>query len=496
MLYISAQPDSIYFIWQLEIQLRNFHSLGIKKRDIQVLIAYSPKIGLNPKCEEFMASNSDLANFYPYPDLRIKPKYTSSVRPHVLKQHFLKFPELALETFMYHDSDILFSRVPQIMDRDENDTCYVSDTRDYLDMNYVRSVSSEKLLEDMLGVVGLSKEKLHEEDGNTGGAQYILKGINCNFWKKVEEDSENLFVLMKSYNTKLWEDQYAEKKEYRSRQKGIQAWCSDMWAVLWNLWLQGKKVEIHSEMNFSWPYNAISDWNKFAIQHYSGKIEDKNRHFRKVEYTNYDPWYDFTLDNIPDSSCSYEIVKRIKSRRKELDDQRISFPEKVIFLETEQANSEMICIFNNHRNYIQKFFDIDVRLLSKSINEQLTINTSITLRKTLLNEMVNSNDKSFILLPLMQLINSDELLGILSSSKINQVFFSAKSYKIDLLFYEAFSKMLEIQLLEDNIGKFSSVKDECSILLLNTEFLAYYLNGEYEKLALTKTAAGITFLLP
>lgn len=495
MLYISAQPDSIYFTWQLEIQLRNFHSLGIKKKDIQVLIAYSPKVGLNPKCEEFMASNSDLANFYPYPDLRIKPKYTSSVRPNVLKQHFLKFPELASETFMYHDSDILFSRIPQITNVNENDICYVSDTRDYLDMNYVRSVGSEKLLEDMLGVVGLSKEKLHREDVNTGGAQYILKGINANFWNKVEEDSENLFVLMNSYNTKLWEDQYAEKKEYRSRQKGIQAWCSDMWAVLWNLWLQGKKVEIHPEMSFSWPYNAISDWNKFAIQHYSGKIEDKNRHFRKVEYTNYDPWYDFTLDNIPDTSCSYEIVKRIKSRRKELDDQRISFPEKVIFLETEEANSEMICIFNNQRNYIQKFFNIDVRLLSKSINEKLTINTSITLRNTLLNEMTNSNHKSFILIPLMQLMNSDELLGILLSSKINHVFLSSKSYKIDLLFYEAFSKMLEIQLLEDNIGKFSSVKDECSILLLDAEFLAYYLNDEYDKLALTKKTVGVTFLL-
>ena len=29
MIFISAKPDTIYFIWQLELQLRNFNSLDI-----------------------------------------------------------------------------------------------------------------------------------------------------------------------------------------------------------------------------------------------------------------------------------------------------------------------------------------------------------------------------------------------------------------------------------------------------------------------------------
>jgi len=54
MIYISAQPDSIYFIWQLEIQLRNFRTRGIERQNIHVLIGYDERMGINPRFEECM----------------------------------------------------------------------------------------------------------------------------------------------------------------------------------------------------------------------------------------------------------------------------------------------------------------------------------------------------------------------------------------------------------------------------------------------------------
>jgi hypothetical protein len=330
MIYISAQPDTTYFIWQLEMQLRNFHSLNIKKENIQVLIAYSKDLGLNPDFQKFIDEHKTLAQFFTYLDCREDSKYTSSVRPNILKQHFSKFPELSKSTIMYHDSDILFSRIPNIENLEYDDNCYVSDTRNYLDINYIRATGNENLLDEMLDIVGLSKEKLILENEQTGGAQYILKGISADFWKKVEKDSEKLYVAMSDFNRKLWENEYFQKKEYRSKTSGIQAWCADMWAVLWNLWLFNKPVKIHPEMEFSWPYNPIDDWNRLAIQHYSGHIEDKTKFFKKTEYLNYPPWYDEYLNVIPDTSCSYEIVKLIKSRRMELDKMRKAFPNKII----------------------------------------------------------------------------------------------------------------------------------------------------------------------
>jgi len=212
MIYLSAQPDTTYFTWQLEIQLRNLNSLGVTKDKIHVLVAYNKVLGLNPSFQNFINENIHLANFFTYIDEREEPKYTSSVRPNILSQHFKLYPELSQEVIMYHDSDILFSRIPQINNLYEDEVCYVSDTRNYLDINYIRATSNENLLDEMLGIVGLTKEKLIQENEETGGAQYILKGITADFWEKVEVDSENLYVAMTDFNRKLWEKEYPEKK--------------------------------------------------------------------------------------------------------------------------------------------------------------------------------------------------------------------------------------------------------------------------------------------
>jgi hypothetical protein len=285
--------------------------------------------------------------------------------------------------------------------------------------------------------------------------------------------------------------------EYRSKKKGIQAWCADMWAVLWNLWLMSKKVEIHKEMDFSWPYDGVDQWHKKAIQHYSGNIEDKSKHFKKTEYLNYMPWYDSDLNHIPNTTCSYEIVKLIKARRIELDDARTSFHDTVIFLETEQADSVTRSTFEIHKNYIQKYLNINVLLLSKSINDQLNNKDEIILTHELcqLTE-VWANCDSFIVIPLAHLIKIDELTQLISSPIINQSFSSDKHYKIDMLFNEAFSKMLEIELFEENKGKLNIVQKQDPIFKLNSSYIKYYQNNYREIVQSMLSPLGVTYLLP
>jgi hypothetical protein len=439
--------------------LLNYKILDIPKEHIHILVGYQQKKVLNPNFKTLMAENQEAANFYPYPDLRIAPKYTSSIRPNLLKQHFEQFPHLEDCVFFYHDSDVLFSRIPQIEDLDKNGFCYVSDTRNYLDLNYIRRTASEELLEEMAAVVGLSKESLVAQDANTGGAQYILKGLNATFWEKVEKDSEALYVLMQAYNTKLWEKEYPKKRELRSRKRGIQAWCADMWAVLWNLWYFEKKVLIHSEMKFSWPYSPIEDWDRLAILHYSGNIKETTLFFRKVEYLNYLPWYDDQLDQIPDPNCSHEIVKLIRQKRQELDHKRSAFKNSCITIAATTSSPRVLETFELIRRYISKTLDIEIVLCSTK-NELESFLTKTEHRKILS-------------IPIQQLIDVKQITRLLSmespaSAQVQKIELD-HLYKIDRLFFETFSKVLDEQLFYQNLGKFNSkeLTSEQSILLIN-----------------------------
>lgn len=447
MLYLSAQPDTIYFIWQLEI-----HSLHIQKENIHVLIAYNQDVGLNPDCQNLINENKHLAQFYIYPDLREKPKYSSSVRPNILKEHFRKFPELSEMAIMYHDSDILFSRIPKIEDVENSDICYVSDTRNYLDINYIRATSNEDLLDKMLSIVGLSKEKLIQENEQTGGAQYILKGITADFWEKVESDSENLYVAMKDFNGKLWEREYPEKRDYRSEKRGIQAWCADMWAVLWNLWLEDKPVQIHPEMGFSWPYSSIEDWNRLAIQHYSGNIEDKTKFFKKTEYLNYMPWYHKELDIIPETNCSYKIVELIKKRKEELDALRPEYNDIALVFDGRIATNHLLSNFETLATYVQKYLAIDLLLLVD--DESLSIHQNVLLPPQL--KTLREKYERVIYFSNVLLLPIDDIENLLSKDKYkDRNYIITDIYQVDSLFLEAFSKTLDSDLLELNKGKFN-----------------------------------------
>lgn len=47
-LFLSAEPDTYYFTWQLELQVFNFIILGIAAKDIHMLLGYKPDLGLEP----------------------------------------------------------------------------------------------------------------------------------------------------------------------------------------------------------------------------------------------------------------------------------------------------------------------------------------------------------------------------------------------------------------------------------------------------------------
>lgn len=456
-IFLSAQPDNIYFIWQLELQLRNLKSLAIDKEAIHVVVGYNPQRGINPAFNKFINDHLDFAQFFLYPDNRIEPCYTSSIRPHILKQHFSSFSELQFKTIFYHDSDVLFSRIPQTPKSDINE-CFVSDTRGYLDLNYIRRVANEALLDDMLSIVGLDKSIIEGEDANTGGAQYILNGIDANFWDKVETDAESLYLCMREYNDKLWQNNYEQTREYRSKKRGIQAWCADMWAVLWNLWLVGKKVSIHQELDFSWPYSPIEQWTTKAILHYSGDVKRKEDFFKKNEYLNRVPWYDCSLLSIPQQNCSSKIVEFILQRKRELDSQRNSYLKSCLILEIDTIDNNIISDLDLFHTVISKYLNISFFVLAKfGILEPNEIHQPILTYSDLLPE----NYQQVIFIPIASIPaikDLKEMLRIGEKDNLNNTYLKVlpnKNLHVDALFKEVFTKVLDFEVLSANQGKFN-----------------------------------------
>ncbi|QJB36672.1 hypothetical protein HF324_01855 [Chitinophaga oryzae] len=311
MIFLSAQPCNYYFLWQLELQVFNFRQLGIPAEKIHVLIGYDPQLGLSEEFAKLMQENT-AATFYTYPDVRIKKRYLSSLRPHLIKQHFTKFPELCDEVVFYHDSDILFRELPDFSQMNSEGCWYLSDTRTYLDSNYVRSTADTDLFYGMCALVGISPDVVIAHDQHAGGAQYLISNVQVAFWEKLEKDCEGLYALLEDFHNKKAAQYYKDTGQAASRYRGIQVWCADMWAMLYNALLFGYKPRIHHDLDFCWAGDRMSKWYDRKILHYSGvRNNQEGKMFCKTDYIHYPPYY-ADHSGLSGDFCGYAVVECMK----------------------------------------------------------------------------------------------------------------------------------------------------------------------------------------
>jgi hypothetical protein len=294
MKFICAQPAIDYYTWQVEVMINNFKRNGINPNNIEIVSSYTGSI---PDYWRKLANKYNNVRFFFYKDERKSPKYISSIRPHILHQHWLKYPELEKEVIFYHDCDMLFTKEVNFKNLEEGDTCYLSDTVSYIGARYIES-KGNNYLDIMTEIVGVSKEKVIENEKNSGGAQYIIKGINADFWEKVYKDSEEMFSTI-------------VKKQNGNASSPFQIWCADMWAVLWNLWVFNKEVEVHPDMAFSWATSVVADWDRKIIFHNAGVTGDRKDLFNKSAYMNRLPYDDIESQVFNTNFCSFNYVQEI-----------------------------------------------------------------------------------------------------------------------------------------------------------------------------------------
>jgi hypothetical protein len=297
--YVSAQPAIDYYTWQVEVMINNFIKNGVNPNNIDIVCAI--KNGEIPEKWKKLAAHYNFVRFFFYNDERVNPIYISSVRPHILKQHFAAHPELKNDAIFYHDCDIILTKPVSWNHLLDDDVWYLSDTRFYIAASYIKS-KKFGVYEEMCKIIGIDEAIPEENEMHSGGAQYLMKNIDAAFWEKVEDDCNKLYQFFLDHLK-----EHPQTAEYHP----IQKWTADMWAVLWNGWYFNHTVKVVPEMEFAWPVHGLDMWTKCNILHNAGVLDsDASRMFFKGHYINKLP-YGMSTESFNQSLCSYKYVEEI-----------------------------------------------------------------------------------------------------------------------------------------------------------------------------------------
>lgn len=307
MRFLSAQPDTIYSIWQLQVQMHNFRKFGIEDKCI-ILIGYNPEIGISKEALKFKEDTSAIVLFLEDSRNLSERLYIPSIKPHLIKKLYLDNNDLVENrSIILHDADILFTKLPDLKELVKKRKIFLGDTESYIGAEYIKQ-KGEGLLEEMCKIVGINPAIVIKNQKNSGGAQYLFTNnlnLSFDFWDKVEKDSNALYKHMLVTSNKY------------TPEAPIQSWTAEMWALLWNLWLVGLDTEITDELSFSWATSPISELEKHSIFHNAGVTQDSKNLFFKGAFANTTPFgSDFSY--VSDQFCSYFYVQEIIETAKAL----------------------------------------------------------------------------------------------------------------------------------------------------------------------------------
>lgn len=312
IVFMSVQPDVPYFHWQVEVMIHNFMKVGINPNWIEVIWA----IDGNPSFEVLKLAQkySNVRFFFYQKRITKNYGYIPILRPDALEQHFDKFPELRGEVVFYHDSDIIFRELPDFDSMRGDHYWYLSDTISYIGANYIKS-KSDQIFTEMCDIAKIDPDLVERNELNSGGAQYLMKGVTSEYWKYVKETALELYKYMASREeTERSQLDSAALKSYNP----IQKWCSDMWAVLWGAWRSGAQVKLSKDLEFSWGTSSLEDYERYKIMHNAGVTGNQDgRLFYKGEFINRDP-FESDFSKIDPNSASSKYVEAIlyaKQRR-------------------------------------------------------------------------------------------------------------------------------------------------------------------------------------
>jgi len=322
---LIAVPFDLYFASEIEVQCHNFRKFGYSSA-LHVIV-YETGENTYREYWDRLAKRYKEVKFFFYSDDSIQhivKAYPPYIRPFCFQKHWMAHPELEEHTIIYLDGDVIFSKHLDFSKYINDDICYMSKTK-YIDANYFADKRKDVLpfrladydkvdvLENMAGIAGISKQTIIDNIENTGGCQYILKGITADFWAELGDMCIQISMYAKDINRRF----------FSSEDKGFQSWAlGDMCGLLWLLWKRGKETRCPEELDFSWSSNPIEEYGKHAFFHNAGVIKnymelhgEKRKLFNKNDLrfrSNTLTFFDLEYEGISEDYCSIMYVKAIK----------------------------------------------------------------------------------------------------------------------------------------------------------------------------------------
>lgn len=300
--YVCVQPRNLYFAWQVEVMINNFLKNGISGNDIDILVAYDNSSSLEDiEAWSKLANKYNYVRFFFYEDTRESKSYIPSVYFNILKQHLKNHPELTTTPLFLHDCDIIFTKPVDFNCMLNDNIWYMSDTVSYIGSNYILSKGRD-VYEDMCKIMEIDPFVPKIMNSNSGGAQYIVKGVTYEFFDKVEKDSIKLykhFCDTEHLHTERGRESYP-----------IQKWTAGMWSLLWNAWKFGNETKVDKRLDFCWATDPIHKWEQNPIYHNSGVVDGSHGNFFKGGYIKSLP-YNIKLEDANQTRASYNYVKEI-----------------------------------------------------------------------------------------------------------------------------------------------------------------------------------------
>lgn len=322
--FIQVCPDDDYYIWQVHLWLESLKERGLSDKAISLI--FTPNYREQSTKWEYLKDLYPEARFHFYKDVdnvsKLLGLYIPILRPYCLMKFFKEYPEMENEAIFYCDCDILFTEKFDLTPFIDDEVCYISDTKSYISASYfdskIKDVHPDRLeaykerdiLNETCELVGISREIAEKWNDHSGGAQYLLKGVNWEFWDKVITDCIKIRIHLQEVNREFFE----------SENKGFQSWCADMWSVLWNLWLKNKETKVIKELEFAWSSDNIKRLDEVGILHNAGivaKTQGDIPVFYKGTYHQganpfKDPHLDVVLTNEKSKTlCSYYYAKKL-----------------------------------------------------------------------------------------------------------------------------------------------------------------------------------------
>jgi len=296
MKYISAQPETIYYAWQIETMIHSFLKQGVFQSDIVVLLANKGNDSFDRLRRKYEG-----VEFLSYPD-ESDASYAPAIKPFLMSKYFSSCVCKSDEQYFYCDADVILTKpLPNF----KRGLTYLSDTVSYIGYNYIVS-KGEEVLDLMCKIVGIDKNIIEANQDVSGGCQFVFDGTDKLFWINVYNNSLNLSRELSKYNL--------ENKDKYKDAFPIQNWTAEMWATLWQFWKVGKETKISNALDFAWSTCINTRYKETGILHNAG-VSDQENMFKKFEWQKEYPPLDLEITNEQCSGFYYEAVKEATRKK-------------------------------------------------------------------------------------------------------------------------------------------------------------------------------------